>query len=190
MLYLDQPVSCGAGEKQENISRNAGNAQKPVTDAMLCKRCVSFEGFGDSWELPEVKYFGLQTAALPLYSSYMQRAKFRTDATLLIFWDVAELNFALLTLIFISKLCWNTLVLCILLWQGKNTCSMPLCVTIFSYQPLFFFSPGSLWRAWKCVTAHWLAMWLILGLVKIWCKQILTQCWLLFLPVHAMLGTL
>lgn len=105
------------------------------------------------------------------------------------FWDVAEINFALLTLVFLYKLCLNTLGLCSFLLQEKHTCSAPPHVTILTYRPLLF-SPGSLWRAWKSVTAHWLAMWLILGLVKIWCKQILTQCWMLFLPVHAVLGTL
>lgn len=37
----------------------------------------------------------------------MQNDKFRTDPTF--FWDVAETNFALLTLVFLYKLCLNTL---------------------------------------------------------------------------------
>lgn len=198
MLSLDLPLSSGTAENQTcfylSIRGLIAAEMQVVHKNQLGMPCIArvaliMKALG----IPEdYQKWSSSDSKLLLFLSIYHISRAPTSELMQLswfFWDVAEINFAHLTLVFLSKPCWNILVLCIFLSQGKHTRPVPLCVTILTYQPLLF-SPGSLWRAWKSVTAHWLAMWLILGLVKIWCKQILTQCWMLFLPVHAVLGTL
>lgn len=144
MLWLDLSFNSGPGEKQiccylsihvltaaeiHIMHRNLSCFARVV---LILKAFVIPENF-QKWSTSDSKL-------LPLLSIYyrcggpnlelMQHSWF--------FCDVSEINFALLTLVFLSKLCWNTLFLCRFLLQGKHTCSALLRITILMCQTLLF----------------------------------------------------